>query len=494
MFIDVHVVLCIVKDVKILFASSEIVPFASTGGLGDVCAALPKALAKLGMEIVRIMPLYRVIDRNKYKIKPLDIILSIPIGKTSYQGRLFKQTYEDVTTIYIHCPEYFDRDGIYGELDKEYSDNFERFLFYQKAVVAAIDKLNLQIDVVHCNDWHTGLLPLLLKYGIDGNPRFGKEKTILTIHNLAHQGWAHAEKFPLTHLPAVCFHWKLMEFFGEINSLKTGIITSDAITTVSPSYSKEILLPEYGNQLQDVIKERKKDLYGILNGVDYSRWNTISDPYIESFYDVDDLTGKNDCKKNIQSQFSLPDKSNSPLFCMISRLTHQKGVDLICNAMESIMEEDVQFIFLGSGEKYYEDKLKKCAKRWPKKVAVSTTFSSEQAHQLFAGSDLCLMPSIFEPCGQSQIYGMRYGTIPLAHCVGGLKDTVIAYPKRGSTGFLFNSFTVEALVDVIKFSINTYNEPRRWRPLMKRAMKTDFSVEKMAKSYHSLYVSILKNS
>jgi starch synthase len=482
---------CKDDGVRVLFASSEIVPFASTGGLGDVCAALPKALAKLNVEMYRIMPLYRMIDRHQYKIQPMDVVLQIPIGQTVYQGRLFKQEYEGVTTFYIHCPEYFDRDGIYGDPHQEYSDNFERFLFFQKAIVATIDTLDLNPDIVHCNDWHTGLLPLLLKYGIDGIPRFGPEKTVMTIHNLAHQGWAHAEKFSLTQLPSVCFHWKLMEFFGEINSMKAGLVTADTITTVSPTYAKEILHPEFGNQLEGVLYERKNSLHGILNGVDYSRWNTTSDPYIESFFDIDDLTGKMSCKKKVQEQVGLPVKSNIPLFCMISRLTHQKGLDLIDENIESIMELDAQWIFLGTGDNHYENKLIEWAKRWPEKIAVSIAYSSEQAHQLFAGSDLFLMPSIFEPCGQSQIYSMRYGTIPLAHAVGGLVDTIKSYPKRGSTGFLFQPFTSDAFMSAIQYTINTFHQPRRWKPLMKRAMRSDFSVRKMAEGYLDVYQGLI---
>ena len=476
---------------RILFASSEIVPFASTGGLGDVCAALPKALAKLGIEMYRIMPLYRVIDRNRYKILPMDVVLQVPMGKTVYQGRLFKQEFEGVTTFYIHCPEYFDRDGIYGDSHQEYSDNFERFLFFQKAIVSVIDTLDLHPQIVHCNDWHTGLVPLLLKYGIDGTPRFGPEKTVMTIHNLAHQGWAHAEKFSLTQLPSVCFHWKLLEFFGEINSLKGGVITADAITTVSPTYAEEILHPDFGNQLEGVLRERKNSLNGILNGVDYSRWNSTSDPYIESFFDLDDFTGKIRCKRKVQEQFGLPIESKTPLFCMISRLTHQKGFDLIDETIDSIMELNAQWIFLGNGDKCYEQKLKKWTERWPEKIAISITYSSEQAHQLFAGSDLFLMPSIFEPCGQSQIYSMRYGTIPLAHSVGGLVDTIQPYPKRGSTGFLFKPFTADAFISAIQYGIEIYNQPRRWKPLMKRAMRADFSDRNMAEGYLDVYQELL---
>ena len=476
---------------RILFASSEIIPFASTGGLGDVCAALPKALTKLGIEIFRIMPLYRVIDRDRYQIQPMDLVLQIPIGRTVYEGRLFKQEYDGVITFYIYCPEYFDRDGIYGDSYQEYNDNFERFLFFQKAIVAVIDMLDLHPQIVHCNDWHTGLLPLLLKYGIDGTPRFGSEKTVMTIHNLAHQGWAHAEKFSLTQLPSVCFHWKLLEFFGEINSLKGGVVSADAITTVSPTYANEILHPDFGNQLEGVLRERKNSLHGILNGVDYSRWNTTTDPYIESFFDIGDLTGKINCKKKVQEHFGLPLEPKAPLFCMISRLTHQKGFDLIDETIKSIMELDAQWIFLGSGDKHYEQKLKKWAERWPEKIAVSINYSSELAHQLFAGSDIFLMPSIFEPCGQSQIYSMRYGTIPLAHAVGGLVDTIQPYPKRGSTGFLFKPFTADAFVSVVQYAIDTFYQPRRWKPLMKRAMRANFSDYNMAKGYLDVYQGLI---
>lgn len=476
----------------VFFVSAEIVPFASTGGLGDVCAALPKALAKKGASVFRIMPLYRTIDRKRYKLHPVDLVLDIPLGRSTYQARLYTQEFDNVTTYFVHCPEFFDRDGIYGDEFQAFNDNFERYLFFQKAVVATIDHLPLEIDVVHCNDWHTALVPLFLRYGMDGLPRFGKEKTLFTIHNLAHQGWAHAEKFYLTQLPQALYHWKALEFFGEINCLKGGLIAADAISTVSPTYADEILTPPFGNQLDGVLSERAESLYGILNGVDYSRWNPATDPYLASSYSPDDLSGKAACKKAIQQQYGLPVEANKPLFGMISRLAHQKGLDLIDSCMESLMKLDAQWIFLGTGDTAYEEMAASWAERWPDRVATSIAYSSEQAHQIFAGSDFFLMPSIFEPCGQSQIYSMQYGTIPIGHAVGGLADTIRPYPKKGSTGFLFSPFTAEAYCNTVESAVEVYHQPRRWKPFVKRVMRVDFSVSKMAEEYLKLYARIME--
>lgn len=478
--------------VKVLFASAEIVPFASTGGLGDVCAALPKALAKKGISVFRIMPLYRSIDRGRYRLKLVDTVLDIPLGSSCFQARVFEQTFENVTTYFIHCPEFFDRDGLYGDDFQAFNDNYERFLFFQKAVVALLDQFSMKVDVVHCNDWHTGLIPFFLRYGINGLPRFGKEKTVFTIHNLAHQGWAHAEKFYLTQLPTSLYHWKALEFYGELNCLKGGLVASDAVTTVSPSYAKEILTPELGNQLDGVLLERVGSLFGILNGVDYSRWNPKTDPHLAASYSYDDLNGKSICKKVIQQQFGLPEEPKKPLFGMISRLTHQKGLDLLNACIESLMELDAQWIFLGTGESEYENMAASWAKHWPDRVATSIAYSSEQAHQIFAGADFFLMPSIFEPCGQSQIYSMQYGTVPIGHKVGGLADTIRPYPKKNSSGFLFSPFTTEAFCNTLSDAIEVYHQPRRWTPFVKRVMRVDFSVSKMAEEYINVYERIVE--
>ncbi len=482
---------CKNSKMNIVFASSEIVPFASTGGLGNVCEALPKALARAGDSVACVMPLYRQIDRRRHHLAPCDPELLIYLGSTCYQGRIFSQARDGVTTYFIHCPEFFGRDGIYGTPHRAYTDNFERFLFFQKAVVGLIDQLELKPDVVHCNDWQTALIPMLLKHRMDSRPMHGTEKTLMTIHNLAHQGWAHAGKFHLTQLPPSCYTMKTLEFYGEINCMKGGIVQATAINAVSPTYAREILTPEFGNRLEGVLQERRNDLYGILNGVDYLHWNTETDPYIEEHYSVTRLAGKNVCKRIFQKRHGLAEEQKIPLLGMISRLTHQKGIDLLIDVIEGLIEAGAQLVVLGTGDEHYEHIVRAWAERWPSQVVACIEYSSKQAHRIFSASDLFLMPSEFEPCGQSQICGMRYGAVPIVHNVGGLADTVIDYPKKGSTGFKFHECTAAALMKAIQRALGVYAVPARWEFLMKRAMKKDFPVENMGHEYRRLYKKII---
>ena len=477
---------------KVLIASSEIVPFASTGGLGDVCAALPKALAKQGLDVCRVIPLYRCIDRVKYNIYPVSQTLTIPMAHTTYKARLFMQYYEEVTTFFIHSPEFFDREGIYGSDHDGFNDNFERFVFFQKAVVALIDALKLYPHIIHCNDWQTALIPMFLKHGIDGVPRaLADEKTLFTIHNLAYQGWAQAEKFYLTQLPQSCYTWKTLEFYGEMNCLKGGLVAADHITTVSPTYASEIIEEEFGNRLEGVLRERSGNLTGILNGVDYERWNPIKDPYIHAPYDAEHLSGKETCKQEVQKTCGFLTDANVPLITMISRLTHQKGLDLLSDSIDALLDREVQLLFLGTGDEKYELMLKTWSERWPGKVVAYIKYSSDLAHQFLAASDMYIMPSIFEPCGQSQIYGMRYGSIPIVHRVGGLADTVVDYPRKGSTGFCFNSFDAASFLDAVDRACTCYHKSKSWKKLMRRAMEQDYSVSKMASNYAQLYQKII---
>ena len=485
--------MCYKVRVKILFVSSEIVPFASSGGLGDVCAALPKALSRKGINIIKIMPLYGCIDREKYFIEPTGIELNISFSNSTYLVKIYSQTYENITTYFIQSDVFFNRENLYVDEYGDYDDNFERFLLFQKAIVGLIDFLNLSIDIVHCNDWQSSLIPIFLKYGTQGKLRQCNEKTLLTIHNLAHQGVFDSKKFYLMQLPLSCFSDKILEFYGNINCFKGGIIEADAVNTVSPSYAKEILLEKYGNSLDGVLNNRSDNIYGILNGVDYERWSPNSDSYIDCNFSINDLSGKLKCKKELQSLLNLEHKENVPLISMVSRLTSQKGLDLLFESFDELMKKDIQIIFLGTGEQWYEDQIRDLEHRWPEKVVAKIEFSSSLAHKFFAGSDIFLMPSTFEPCGQSQIFSMRYGTIPIAYNTGGLSDTIIDYPRKGSTGFLFETFNAFSFLDKINYSLDVYNQKINWTKLIKRAMKCNFSVDQMALEYINLYKKIISN-
>ena len=479
---------------KIIFVSSEIVPFASTGGLGDVCAALPKALAKQGVEAIRMIPLYGQIDREKYRLKKCDVELHIPLGHAWYYGTVWMQEFEGVTTYFIHNEEFFEREGIYGSAEHGYADNFERFLFFQKAVVQLIDVWELKPDVVHCNDWQAGLVPMLLQYGIDGNFRNGTEKTLMTLHNLAHQGWAPAEKFYMTQLPDHCYTMHTLEFYGEINVLKGGLVGATAINAVSPTYAEEIKTAEFGCKLNGVLYHRQAVLHGILNGIDYTRWNPTTDPYIAANYSCTNLSGKAECKRALQEAAGFAPDPKVPMLGIITRLVPQKGIDLLVGAIEQIVATGAQLILLGTGDERYETACREWAQRWPEQVCSWIEFSREKAHQIEAGVDMFLMPSEFEPCGQNQLYSMRYGTIPLVRAVGGLEDSVIDYAEKGGTGFKFHDYTSSAFFQCLERALKVYRDPKRWKPLLKRDMKQDFSVVHMAKDYIALYEKIISGN
>ena len=478
---------------NILFISSEIIPFASSGGLGDVCAALPKTLASMNKNVIRVMPLYGFINKIEHKIINANIPLNISFADMTFTGCVYKKVENNLITYFIQSDDFFERDGIYYDEFGDYNDNFQRFLFFQKSIVHLIDFLNLKIDIVHCNDWQTALIPMFLKYGVNGTPRLCKERSLMTIHNIAHQGIFGTEKFYMTQFPLLCLSPESLEFYGNINCFKGGLVECDAVNTVSPTYAKEILTPEFGNGLDGVLSKRGIKVSGILNGVDYEIWNPESDEYIKKNFNHDDLSGKKACKKSLQEEINFPINDEIPLFGMVSRLTFQKGLDLLAECMNVLMEKDIQIIFLGTGDYVYEQKIRDWSNRWPEKIKSSLEFSVEQAHRIFAGSDLFLMPSIFEPCGQSQIFSMRYGSIPIAYKTGGLIDTIIDYPRRSSTGFLFDDFSQNSFLEKINYALSIYPNKNKWEKLIKRAMQKNFSVDNMANEYIKLYKKILQD-
>ena len=455
---------------------------------------MPRALVYEGVEAIRIMPLYQQIDREKYRLTKCDVDLHVPLGKAWYYGTVWQQQFEGVTTYFIQSEEFFERPGIYGTLDHGYGDNFERFLFFQKAVVRLIDQWKIKPDLVHCNDWQTALVPMLLYYGIDGNFRNGKEETLMTIHNLAHHGWAPAEKFYMTNLPGKCYTMHTLEFYGEINMLKGGLVGATAINTVSPTYAEEIKTERFGCKLDGVLRNRRNVLHGILNGVDYTRWNPAIDQYLPAHYSVNDLSGKAVCKTALQQMAGFDPDAKVPLLGMITRLVPQKGIDVLAGAIERIVETGAQLVFLGTGDSRLENALRQWAERWPKQVCAWIEFSQPLAHQIEAGCDLFLMPSEFEPCGQNQLYSMRYGSIPVVHAIGGLDDSVVDYEEKGGTGFKFYGHTPDALADCLERALKVYADEQAWTLLSKHAMQQDFSVVHMAREYISLYEAILEGN
>jgi starch synthase len=478
---------------KLAYVASEIMPFASTGGLADVAGALPAALAKKGHAVWRVMPMYRQVREGPFKLRDIGLKLSIPVGFRSYTAEVWQC--EDVTplTYFIRRDEYFDRSQLYSLPDRDYEDNFERFIFFQKAVVALIDALDMKPDIVHGNDWQTGLLPLFLEHGIQGTGRGRKEKTVFTIHNLAYQGIFSGDNYSSTNLPFFCFSVDTMEFYGNISFMKCGITTSDIITTVSKTYAEEIQTEESGCGLHGVLATVKDRLVGIINGIDNEAWNPATDPHIATPFSAADLSGKKACKRDLIQRMGLKISDDTPLIGMVTRLVEQKGFDILALAMDELMKLDVGVALLGTGREQYEELCKEWAETWPGKFAFVLDYDPELSHKIEAGSDLFLMPSQFEPCGLNQLYSLRYGTIPVVHAVGGLKDTIEDVGPDGQIGYgvQFKAYTPMAMLEAIHRAIELYRKRETWDSVVNRAMAQEFSWARSADEYVAIYERIL---
>ncbi len=475
--------------VKIVYAASEIVPFASTGGLAEVGAALPLTLAERGVEFIRIMPLYRQVAEGGFEIHDTGIRLDVPVGFRMHKAEVWMTQEQGPSTYFIRKDEFFDRSQLYSLPERDYDDNLERFVFFQKAVVALIDSLNLKPDIVHCSDWQTGLVPLFLRHGIQGMGRDQKERTVFTIHNLAYQGIFPGSQYSVTNLPFFCFTVDTLEFYGNINCMKAGITTANAVTTVSKTYAREIRTEEYGCGLQGVLDSIGDRMVGIINGADYATWDPARDPFLAQTFSADDLTGKRACKKDLIQVMGLGISEQTPLIGMVSRLVNQKGLDILAEAMPSLMELDIGLVLLGVGQEHYHVLCKEWMKRWPSKVAVSLDYNIGLAHKIDGGADISLVPSRFEPCGLHQLYSLRYGAVPIVHATGGLDDTIIDLSHDGQvgTGVKFKTYSAEALMAAILKAVEMYHKPDAWSTIVKRAMEQDFSWERAADEYLMLY-------
>ncbi len=485
---------------NILFLSSEIAPFAKTGGLADVSYSLPQAIKELGHEIRIMMPKYGFISERKYGIHEIIRLreMDIPVGDKLQKGNA-KASFVvgqkvKVQVYFLENEFYYNRDGIYvdSKTKMDYPDNDERFIFFCKGVIEMLKRLGWVPDIIHCNDWQTALIPVYLKTIYKNDPFFKGIKTVLTIHNIGYQGVFPKESFLKSGLPEEIF--SEIEHNGNFNFLKAGILYADVITTVSPTYAKEIINDdEFGAGLSDVLKKRKKDVYGILNGVDYSIWSPENDKFIPVPYNIQTIESKYENKKALLKHFDLPYDENTPVVAQISRLVEQKGFDLIAEVIDDMMKLDVQYIVLGTGDPKYEEMLEKFKKKYPKKIGVHIGFSEELAHLIEAGTDIFLMPSRYEPCGLNQIYSLRYGTVPVVRKVGGLADTVEEFnPKTGKgTGFLFEKYSGQEMLKALKKAITVYKNRKVWLKLMKNGMVKDFSWNASAKEYVKLYEKLL---
>jgi starch synthase len=482
------------ENLKILFASSEVTPFAKTGGLADVSGSLPQALETLGHQVVIVMPLYRSVKEGKQNIKQVEKSLFVPFrGQNLDTHAYVAKTGKDIPIYFIQREEFFDRSGLYGTSQGDYFDNPERFIFFSRSVLELTQSLGFHPDIVHCHDWQTSLIPVYLKNIYIKNPSFQQAHTVFTIHNLAYQGVFSKEIMPVSGLPSELFSMKGLEYYGKMNFMKGGIVFSDVITTVSQKYAQEIQTPEYGYGLEGVLKDRRADIYGILNGVDYTSWDPKTDPHIASPFDRKDFSGKRKCKEELIGIFKLKGPDEFPIIGMISRLADQKGFDILAEAMDSLMKLGLYLVILGTGDARYEKRFTALGKKHPSRLGVKIAFDNELAHKIEAGSDMFLMPSKYEPCGLNQMYSLKYGTIPIVRATGGLEDTIEEFnpESQKGNGFKFKAYSSSDLVKAVKRAIYIYKNKLLWTKLMANAMNEDFSWGKSAQKYQEIYEKAL---
>jgi len=478
---------------KILLVSSEAIPFAKTGGLADVSGALPKALARLGQDVTLILPKYRQVDERRFRLEKVSLDLKVPIGQREERAEVYAAEMEPrYRVLLIRKDSYYDREHLYGSPSGDYEDNAERFIFFCRAV---LETARVFIpDVIHCHDWQSALVPVYLKTLYRSDAGLSRVPSVFTIHNIGYQGLFGHYDLPLTNLGWELFTPQALEFYGKLNFLKGGIVFSDAVTTVSPKYMEEIQSPEFGAGLEGVLRERRRDLCGILNGVDYDDWSPAKDPFIQAKYDPQRLSGKKACKADLQKEFGLPVDDQIPVIGIISRLAEQKGFDLITAAMDDLMKGSVQLIILGTGDEKYHLLLASLARKYPRQIGLKIAFDNTLAHKIEAGADMFLMPSRYEPCGLNQIYSLKYGTVPIVRAVGGLDDTIEDYSPgtpRGN-GFKFRDYAPSCLLEAIHRALTAYQDRSAWGKLMIRGMAADFSWDRSARTYLEVYQDLAR--
>lgn len=460
---------------NIVFCASEIFPFSKTGGLADVCGALPLALNDLGMKVSIFQPKYRCIDEKKF-------------GLEKVRDGLFKARFHKSIDVYfIDCPDLYDRDGIYGDENGDYPDNFERFDCFNRKVLEALKQIGDPVDVIHCHDWQTSLIPVYLKFQYQDDAFFKNIKSVLTIHNLAYQGLFPKEFFGRFDFASEeSLQQSGMYFYGKLSLLRAGIVSSDVVTTVSAQYAKEIQTEEMGCGMDDVLSARKNGVAGVLNGLDYSVWDPECDGLIASRYSGDAPELKSANKSELQLNAGLPVRADVPVFGFVGRFSHQKGVDLLAESASALLENDIQLVFLGVGDQESQKKIADIANRYPNKVALYLAFDEQLAHQIYAGSDFFLMPSIFEPCGLSQMISLCYGTIPIVYKTGGLADTVTDVADGGN-GFVFDQYRKDAFVKTVFEAIDLYHDCAAMSEVVARTFQDRFLWDDAAKHYQAIY-------
>ena len=498
---------------KILYASSEVAGFAKTGGLADVAGSLPVALAARGLDCAVVMPLYRACRSSGQKLHATEHRLQIPIGERFVEGRIWRSSLpdSDVPVYLIEQPDYFDRDelasgrGLYQYADPkgkklDYADNCARFVFFSRAIIETMRLLDFWPDVLHLNDWQTGLAAIYLREWYlpqaarDQRARYERIRTMFTIHNLAFAGLFWHLDMPLLGLPVRLFNLDQLEFHGHISFLKGGVVAADMITTVSPTYAKEIQTVYLGCGLHGMLMQRNRRLFGIVNGIDERVWNPATDLHIAAHYDAATLAvGKPKCKATLQRHYQLDVQPGTPLLGIVSRLARQKGLSLLEPVVSPLLQEGVQLVVLGDGDLVYKEMLLKLRERYPSQVGLTFELNEAIAHQIEAGADIFLMPSEYEPCGLNQLYSLKYGTVPVVRRTGGLADTVVdASPANlaagSATGFAFVPFAAAPFAEALGRAVAMYrDDPLRWRQVQETGMRQDWSWARSAAEYDRLY-------
>ena len=477
---------------KVAFLASEVIPYAKTGGLADVAGALPKFLVRLGAEVRVFMPLYKEVRKKNLPIEPVLDKATLSMGGRALPYAVFAHRAEGVTTFFIDRPEYFDRDALYGTPAGDYPDNAERFAFFSLAALETMRSVGFRPDIVHGHDWQAAPVFAYLKHVFADDPFFSRARSVFTIHNLAYQGLFEKEVLAAIGLPDALFNMNDLEFYGKVNALKAGILYSTAVTTVSPRYSREIQTPAFGCGLDGLLRSRAGVLHGILNGVDYRDWDPATDRLIPRNFGPGDLAGKKACRDELGRLFGLDVPPRLPLAGMVTRLAGQKGLDIVCEALESLLGQGLSLVILGTGDQKIQDFLIAAQKKHPARLGLKIAFDEKIAHTIYAGSDVFLIPSRYEPCGLTQMYAMKYGTVPVVRATGGLDDSVEEFEAAAGTGngFKFSEAAPEPLLEASARAIRAFGRPGDWSALVRNAMAADFSWGRSAETYLGLYEMI----
>jgi starch synthase len=486
----------VVNDpLSILFLSSEVTPYAKTGGLADVAGSLPGALRSLGINVSVALPLYRSVKEGSFQRQLVLKGLQVPLAGQTVTGNVHATKTEGGVPVYFFEREdLFDRPNLYRTAEGDYYDNLERFVFFSRAALLFAKAAGMDSDVIHCHDWQTGLIPAYLSTVFRTDPFFSSTTTLFTIHNIGYQGLFPREKLTVCGLPPETYHSEGVEYWGAISLLKAGIVYSHAVTTVSPTYSREIQTSEFGLGMDGILRNKSASLHGILNGADYSVWDPARDPHIASHYDSDHLFGKSVNKAALLKETGLePALLERPVLGMTSRLSHQKGCDLLIPILDELAGMKVGLVVLGEGEERYERALREAAEKHPGRFSVTIGFDEALSHRIMAGVDIFLVPSLYEPCGLTQMYALKYGTVPVVRATGGLEDTIRDFDSRvkDGNGLKFIPYESKAFLAAIQRAMDLYTDQTIWEILMRNGMAADFSWKRSAERYGELYQSLV---